>query len=80
MHKGSDVMSTEAISVVSEVAENARLLNDTIAQGARRLGGEGIPVDFFCECGDPDCRRVTTLTVGQYHNRRASRVIAHSAG
>lgn len=48
-------MSTEAISVVSEVAENARLLNDTIAQGARRLGGEGIPVDFFCECGDPDC-------------------------
>jgi len=73
-------MSTETISALGQVADNARFLNETIAQGARRLGGEEIPVDFFCECGNPDCRRMTKLTVRQYHNRRAARLIAHSAG
>jgi hypothetical protein len=79
MHQGRDSMSTEAVPVLGQVAESARFLNDTIAKGAARLGGDRIPLDFFCECGDPDCRRVTKLTVGQYHNRRAEPLLAHSA-
>ena len=70
-------MSAEAVSALGQVAESARLLNDTIARGTERLGGDDLPVDFFCECGDPDCRRVTRLTVGQYHKRRAEPLIAH---
>ena len=72
-------MSAEAVPVSGRIADSARFLNDTIAKGAERLGAERIPVDFFCECGDPDCRRVTKLTIGQYHNRRVAPVIAHSA-
>lgn len=72
-------MSAEAIPALGQVAESARLLNDTIAKGSERLGGDALPVDFFCECGDPDCRRVTRLTVGQYQRRRAAPVIAHDA-
>ena len=71
-------MSAEAISVLGQVAESARFLNDTIARGTVGLGGAGIPADFFCECGDPGCRRVTRLTVGQYHKRRAEPVITHA--
>jgi hypothetical protein len=71
-------MSAEAISVLGQVAESARFLNDTIAKGTQRLGGVKVPVDFFCECGDPECRRMTRLTVRQYQNRRAAPLIAHS--
>lgn len=46
-------MSTEAVPVLGQVAESARFLNDTIAKGIQRLGGVEVPVDFFCECGDP---------------------------
>lgn len=70
-------MSTETIPVSSLVANNARFLNDTIARGTLRLGGEEIPVDFYCECGDPGCRQVTRLTIGQYDKRRSTALIAH---
>ena len=63
-------MSTEAVPVLGQVAESARFLNDTIAKGIQRLGGVEVPVDFFCECGDPDCRRVTRLTVKHVPFRR----------
>jgi hypothetical protein len=70
-------VSAEAVSVSSQIADSARFLNETIAKGAERLGGDRVPVDFFCECGDPDCRRTTKLTIGQFHNRRGAPVIAH---
>lgn len=55
-------MSTEAVSDLGQVAESARFLNDTIARGTHRLGGAEAPVDFYCECGNPNCRRVKRFT------------------
>jgi hypothetical protein len=79
MHEGRVCMSADTVPVLGKVAESARLLNDTIARGAQRLGGDELPIDFFCECGDPDCRRVTQLTVWEYQSHRAAPLIAHSA-
>ena len=73
-------MSAESVFVYGPgaVALSARVLNDTIATGAKDLGGVDESFDFFCECGDPVCRDVMRLTVGHYHGRGSGALVAHA--
>lgn len=59
------------------VALSARVLNDSIAKGAKALGSPQVPFDFFCECGDPACRDVHRLTAAQYRIRRSEALVDH---
>ena len=61
------------------VALNAWDLNDSIAQGAENMGSPDVPLDYFCECGDPACRDVLRLTIKQFGHRRPSALIDHPA-
>ena len=73
-------MSAESVFVYGPgaVALSARVLNDTIASGAKHLGDAEEPFSFFCECGDPVCRDVMRLTVAHYHGRGSGALVAHA--
>ncbi|HXV58414.1 MAG TPA: hypothetical protein VD704_11145 [Gaiellaceae bacterium] len=50
--------------------------NDAVARAAARLGSEGQPVRFMCECEDPGCFGPVPLTLSQFrHHRRRNRAI-----
>jgi hypothetical protein len=62
-----------------EVAAMRRLMNDFIAKGAASLDREETALlEFFCECGDSDCKRVVELTVAQYRCARFWPLVAHA--
>ena len=33
------------------------------------------PLEFFCECGDPTCRRTIVLTLDEYNERRPDPIL-----
>jgi hypothetical protein len=43
------------------------------------MGSPEVPLDYFCECGDPTCRDVLRLTIKQFGHRRPSALIDHPA-
>jgi hypothetical protein len=51
-------------------------VNAHVHEAARRFGGlepgQQDPWDFTCECGDPDCRVIVSLTLGDYEALRAA--------
>jgi hypothetical protein len=56
-----------------EVARNGAIFrnaNERIQEAARELEHEG-PVPFICECADPGCRRIVSMTLGEYERIRA---------
>ncbi len=53
----------------SDVVYARRLMNDSIARSADRLGDETRCFEFACECGDPGCHQVIALTVAEYLRR-----------
>lgn len=59
-----------------------REANDEIATSAADLGlGDGRPVPFICECGDPQCATVISLTLPEYQRVRSnSHWFAHANG
>lgn len=59
-----------------EVAD-MRLINDAIARAAETLRSDDVPFEFYCECGDPGCHRVTQLTLEEYRIRPPRILVAH---
>lgn len=50
--------------------------NDAVARAAARLGSNGLPVRFMCECDDPSCFGPVPLTLAEFrHRRRSNRAI-----
>lgn len=74
-------MNAAAVAAFGQgaVALNAWELNNSIAQGAESIGMPEVPLDYFCECGDPACREVLRLTIKQFGHRRPSTLIDHPA-
>jgi hypothetical protein len=60
----------------------SREVNDRIRDRAGRAGVDE-RTGFLCECGDPECRELVTLTLSAYDVRRgagvSSRIVAHRA-
>lgn len=59
-----------------------RAANDEIAAAAEEHGlGDGRPVPFICECSDPRCTEVISLTLAEYKRVRSNpRWFAHAGG
>lgn len=39
------------------------------------MGDVQTPLEFFCECGDPTCRRTIVLTLDEYNERRPDPIL-----
>ena len=74
-------MNAAAVAAFGQgaVSLNARELNDSIAEGVERMGSPEMPLDYFCECGNPACGDVLRLTIRQFGHRRPSALIDHPA-
>jgi hypothetical protein len=56
---------------MSTSADAVGLVNDEI----RGLASNGLAAEtweFLCECGDPDCRQLVSLTPAEFDERRAA--------
>ena len=47
-----------------------REVNERIQEVNRSLGADG-DADFICECGDEDCTKPVTLSLGEYEQARS---------
>ena len=47
-----------------------RAVNESVRAFAKRLESESIEWDFICECDDPDCHALVSLTLEQYDELR----------
>ena len=62
-------------TIVERVAHNQdvfRRANEGIEDAAWRIGPDAARVPFICECPDPSCTEVASLTLMQYETVRSS--------
>ena len=57
-----------------EAVAARRLMNDSIASSAERLGEDRL-FEFFCECAELGCKKVARLTVEQFRLCRSGAVL-----
>ena len=75
-------MEADAAGKIARNNAFFRDANDEIATVATDHGlADGRPIPFICECSDPRCSRVISLSLAEYRRiRRNPRWFAHAVG